>query len=1593
MGESKAAQARRDQMTALIDHVRERMGDRAEAIVPMVERYFDRLATDDLTARTPDALFGTALGHWRFAEERLPGHHKVRVFNPRLDVHGWQSAHTVVETVTDDMPFLVDSIAAELARQGRGVHLIAHPVLAVERRADGSRGALLAPDAPGAVLESMIHIEIDEDGDAASRDALAATLDKILGDVRAAVEDWRAMRALLESAIAGLAAAPEDEAQRAEYGEFLRWLAADNFVLLGARDYVVKDGALVQAAGLGLLRDADRHGMGRQDLTGGIHQVLDLPDSLIITKANIESTVHRRAVMDFVGVKQFDAAGAAVGERRFYGLFTSTAYQLRPRDIPLLRGKVARVVARAGFAPGSHDGKALVNALENYPRDELFQLSEDELSGIALGILRLEERPRTGLFLRVDPFGRWISALVYLPRDRFDTALRQAIEVILMRAAGGEVMSRTSLVGQGDLARVHLVVHATAEKVPALDAAAIEAEITLAARGWTDRLREALIGAQGEDQGLRLNRRWQNAFPAGYREIQGPDAALADIARAEPLVARGELGAVTQAVYRRLEDDQSVLRFKLYRLGLPVPLSDCLPLLEHMGLKVMDEIPYALRLADGLIVWMLDFRLIEPNGGKLTLDALGPLLEDAFAQAWAGSTEDDRFNRLVVLAAMPARDVMILRAVAKYLRQIGIAFSQEYMEETLAHWPAIARELVALFRLRHDPRLAGDRAALYAARREAIVAALDEVASLDEDRILRRFLNIIDASLRTNLFQAGPKGAAKPCLAIKLDSRQVEGLPKPKPLVEIWIFSPRVEGIHLRGGRVARGGIRWSDRREDFRTEVLGLVKAQMVKNAVIVPTGSKGGFYPKRMPAAGSREAVQAEAIECYKIFIGGLLDVTDDIKAGAIVPPRDVVRHDQDDPYLVVAADKGTATFSDIANGIAQERGFWLDDAFASGGSAGYDHKVMGITAKGAWEAVKRHFRELGHDTQVTPFTVAGIGDMSGDVFGNGMLLSPVIRLVAAFDHRHIFLDPDPDVARTFAERQRLFALPRSSWDDFDKGLISAGGGVFSRNLKSIPLSEPVRAMLDLTAAQVTPQELMQAILKARVDLLWFGGIGTYVKAQGETNLQAGDKANDAIRIDGRDLRARVVGEGANLGTTQRGRIEYALAGGRINTDAIDNSAGVDCSDHEVNIKILLNGVMADGDLTRKQRDSLLKEMTGDVADLVLRDNYLQTQAISMIEARGHKALESQSRLMRMLEADGMLDRAVEFLPGEEEMTARARARQGLTRPELAVLLAYAKMYLQEALLEGDAPEDSYLSSHLLRYFPELLQARFAAGIEKHRLRREIIATQLANSIVNWVGPTFISRIQESTGFDVGTIARAYTAARAIFDLRGVCQAIDALDGRVPAATQTAMLLGTGDATRQATMWLLHNEVQPMAIGNTVDRFQGGMAALSAALGELLPQRPAQRLAAARDSLVATGVPADLAQAIAALPSLAGGLDIVAAATGTQTAVIAMGGTYFRLGDVIGLDALRDAAASIDPADHWERLALNALVDDLYTQQRLLAAAASAAPGGVDGWVEVNAAGIGRTQALVNELSTGGASLAKLTFAGRHLRGQFSV
>jgi glutamate dehydrogenase len=1569
-------------------------GKEAAQAQAFIRTYFAGVAPEDLLESPPETLFGNALSLWAFLKRRAPATPRVRVYNPTMEEHGWLSTHTIVEVVTDDMPFLVDSIVNALNQVGLVVHLLIHPIVPVARDSQGR----LTGIGEGGKPESVQHVQVTRQAGADRLAEIEGHLLEVLASVRAATEDWRPCLERIDSLIAGLDAQPpplpQDEID--ETKAFLAWLRDDHFLFLGFREYrlVVRDGQdyseIVEGSGLGILRaispeSAQRHA---QPLPPAVSRYTRTRQLLDITKATSRSRVHRPVYMDYVGVRRFGAGGEVVGEYRILGLLTSAAYNRNPREIPLLRRKVARVIDHAGFPPRSHNGKALLNILETYPRDELFQIDEATLTETALGILHLEERQRIRLFIRRDSYARFYSCLTFVPRDRYSTDLRERIERILMEALHGDAAEYATQVSESPMARTHFMIHTSRELEAPPDVAAIEERIAAAARDWSDDLRDAAIEGLGEARGSALYQRYRAAFPAGYRDAFQARVAVGDIERIEGL---GQ--GIAMSLYRRVNAPENLLHFKVYHRGDPVPMSDILPMLENMGLRVIEEMPFLVTPEGVEGVWIHDFSLRSRSGQDVDIASLRDRFQDAFAQVWSGGIEDDRFNQLVLLAALTWREASILRAYARYLRQAGFGFSQSYMQETLARNAEISKALIQLFRARFDPDAEDGREARVAAVRAAIAEALDKVASLDEDRILRRFLDLIEATLRTNAFQRGPDGADRPALAFKLDSRAIAELPEPRPLCEIWVYAPRVEAVHLRFGRVARGGIRWSDRREDFRTEVLGLVKAQQVKNAVIVPVGAKGGFVVKRPPAEGGRDAVQAEGIACYRIMIGSMLDVTDNLKGGDVARPERVVRYDGDDPYLVVAADKGTATFSDIANGIALERGFWLGDAFASGGSAGYDHKKMGITARGAWEAVKRHFRELGRDIQSEDFTVVGIGDMAGDVFGNGMLLSRHTKLVAAFNNLHIFLDPDPDPEASFRERERLFNLPRSSWTDYDATLISKGGGVFERRAKSLAVSPEAAARLGIAPGTMTPNDLIRAILKAPVDLLYNGGIGTYVKASSETHAQVGDRANDSLRVDGRELRAKVVGEGGNLGFTQLGRVEYALAGGRINTDAIDNSAGVDCSDHEVNIKILLNDVVGAGDMTTKQRDKLLAEMTDEVAGLVLRDNYQQTQSLSVMSAQGAGALESQGRFMRLLEGRKFLDRGLEYLPNDEALAERQAKGTGLTRPELAVLLAYAKMATFEALLASEMPDDPHFADDLERYFPIPLRERFAAAIGRHRLRREIIATVVTNSLINRVGATFIHELMDRTGQAADDIARAYTVARDTFSLRDLWAAIEALDTKAPASAQAAMMLELGGVVERCTLWFLRNETQPLAIAATVARYRPGIVELAAALDGMMSEDRRRAVAGVAQPWIEAGVPAELASGVARLRTLASGADIVRTAAREGRGVVETARVYFALGDRLGFDWVRDCAGRLVPESHWQRMALQALADDCRAQQCLLAAKILEANGAIDEgtvetWAERNKATVGRVDHLLGDLRAGAqVDLAMLTVANRQL------
>ncbi|MFF3020606.1 NAD-glutamate dehydrogenase [Streptomyces sp. NPDC057939] len=1601
-----------------------------------LQRYYLHTAPEDLLDRDPVDVFGAALSHYRLAEKRPQGTANVRVHTPTVEENGWTSSHSVVEVVTDDMPFLVDSVTNELSRQGRGIHVVIHPQVVVRRDVTGKLIEILGPDCDAhgprtarphdSLVESWIHVEIDRETDKADLKQITVDLLRVLSDVRESVEDWEKMRDAALRIADELPAEPTApdlrEYELEEARELLRWLADDHFTFLGYREYnLVDDDALsaVPGTGLGILR-SDPHHSGKDDGHPVSPSFNRLPADarakarehrlLVLTKANSRSTVHRPSYLDYVGVKKFDADGNVVGERRFLGLFSSAAYTESVRRVPVIRRKVAEVLDGAGFSPSSHDGRDLLQILETYPRDELFQTPVDQLQSIATSVLYLQERRRLRLYLRQDEYGRYYSALVYLPRDRYTTGVRLRLIDILKEELDGISVDFTAWNTESILSRIHFVVRVPQGKeLPVLtdgDVERIEARLVEAARSWADGFGEALVAELGEERAAELLRKYGTSFPEGYKADHSPRAAVADLCHLERLSASDREFALS--LYEPVGAGPGERRFKIYRTGEQVSLSAVLPVLQRLGVEVTDERPYELRRTDRVSAWIYDFGLRMPlstgNDDSYLGDDARERFQDAFAAVWKGEAENDNFNTLVLGAGLTWRQAVVLRAYAKYLRQAGSTFSQDYMEDTLRNNVHTTRLLVSLFEARMSPVRQAAGSELVDAMLEELDGALDQVASLDEDRILRAFLTLIKATLRTNFFQLNSAGEQHSYVSVKFDPQAIPDLPAPRPAFEIWVYSPRVEGVHLRFGKVARGGLRWSDRREDFRTEILGLVKAQMVKNTVIVPVGAKGGFVAKNLPDPSvDRDAWLAEGIASYKIFISALLDITDNMVSGEVVPPTGVVRHDEDDTYLVVAADKGTATFSDIANGVAEAYGFWLGDAFASGGSAGYDHKGMGITARGAWESVKRHFRELGHDTQTEDFTVVGVGDMSGDVFGNGMLLSEHIRLVAAFDHRHIFIDPNPDAATSYAERRRLFDLPRSSWADYDTALLSAGGGVHPRSAKAIPLNAQVREALGIEAGvtKMTPAELMQTILQAPVDLLWNGGIGTYVKSTAETHADVGDKANDAIRVNGSDVRAKVIGEGGNLGLTQLGRIEFARTGaggegGKINTDAIDNSAGVDTSDHEVNIKILLNAVVADGDLTVKQRNALLAEMTDEVGHLVLRNNYAQNVALANGASQAPSLLHAQQRFMRRLERDGLLNRALEFLPTDRQIRELLSNGKGLTQPELAVLFAYTKITVADELIATGLPDDPYLRRLLHAYFPGALRAKFPEQIEGHALRREIITTLLVNDTVNTGGSTFLHRLREETGASLEEIVRAQLAAREIFGLADVWDAVEALDNEVDASVQTRVRLHSRRLVERGTRWLLNNRPQPLQITETIEAFGRRVSEVWAELPKLVRGADLDWYRSIMDELTGEGVPEELAAKVAGFSSAFPTLDIVAIADRTGVDPLDVAEVYYDLADRLDITQLMDRIIELPRADRWQSMARASIREDLFAAHAALTADVLAVGNGTStpeerfkAWEDKNAAIIGRARSTLEEIQgSDDFDLANLSVAMRTMR-----
>ncbi|WP_207631208.1 MULTISPECIES: NAD-glutamate dehydrogenase [unclassified Actinopolyspora] len=1621
--------------------------ERAVRTVPelahLLRTYYRHVPSEEMAGDEPADLAGALRAHYELAAHRAPGRPVVRIFNPDRSTDGWQSPGSVVQLVTDDMPYLVDSVVAELTEAGAQVQRIVHPIVVVRRDVAGELREVLPdadPSAPpaDALTESWMFLEIDRLAESDRTRDLEQRLLTVLTDVREVVEDTDRMHATARGIADSLEKdAPPLSAERIRDGAaLLRWLADGHFMFLGYRhDEVASDQDSgeatlrgILATGLGVLRSDSS---AARSLSTDSETVTDLDpgELLVLTQANAASPVHRAGHPFYVGVRTFDSEGRVTGEHRFIGLFTTTALHENVLDIPVIERRAREVIHRAGFPLESHSGQRMLEEIQSYPRTELFATESDTLFEIITGVLALVERRKLKLFLRRDPYGRFFSCLVYLPRERYTTRSRLAMQEVLLAELDGTGLEYSTRVGESALARVHFVVHTEPGTRIEPEVNLVQRRLSEAIRTWDDDMVEEIdaerrgdrIEARRDGRAITSGsetiseegQRYASAFPEAYKEDFSAADGLVDLRRLEGISRPGELA---MSFYAPRDAGPGDRRFKMF-LTERVTLSRVLPVLQSMGVEVVDERPYEVSPDEETRRWIFDFGLrpdqglLEQSGGE-RMDTLRERFEEAFRAVWQGDSEVDRFNSLVLRAGLTWRQTAVLRAYAKYLRQVGVAYSQDYIEDALLAHESITVQLVQLFEARFDPEL--DETSRDSREQELVAAierAVDEVSSLDADRILRNYLSLIRATLRTNHFVRGADALPRSFWSFKLEPQEIPGLPEPRPQYEIFVYSPRFEGVHLRFGSVARGGLRWSDRREDFRTEILGLAKAQAVKNAVIAPVGAKGGFVLKRPPVstgdpAADREAVREEGIACYRMFISAMLDVTDNLVGGGVAPPENVVRHDGADTYLVVAADKGTATFSDIANEVAESYGFWLGDAFASGGSVGYDHKAMGITAKGAWESVKRHFRELGTDTQREEFTVVGVGDMAGDVFGNGMLLSEHIRLVAAFNHMHVFIDPDPDPASSFAERSRLFGLSRSTWDDYDRDVISEGGGVWPRSAKSIPLNPRIRAVLgiDGSVSRLTPIELIRAILCAPVDLLWNGGIGTYVKASTQSHAEVGDKANDPVRVDGADLGAKVVGEGGNLGMTQLGRIEFARNGGKVNTDALDNSGGVDCSDHEVNIKILLDQLVAEGRLDRSRRDELLREMTDEVADLVLTDNYRQNAVLGTSRSHADQMVSVHSRLVAELEKRSGLDRELEALPSAEQFRELEKSGQGLSSPELATLMGHVKLALKQDVLSSDLPDTEAFASRLPEYFPEPLRSDYVDAVRQHPLHRELTTTLLVNEVVDGAGVSYAYRLLEEMSAETTDAVRAFEVVTGVYDLPGLWAEIEGLHGTVPSEVVDFMVLETRRLLDRASRWLLSNRPQPLATGAEIQRFRPVVADLSESVWDLVQGRAARNAADKSDRLVEQGVPEKLARRIGTLLDTFALLDITEiaelaerdAGVSAERSPRESAELYFALSEYLDMERMLVSVGELERGNRWHALARLALRDDLYASLRAIAVDVlrsgepdEGAEDKIAQWESANASRIGRARASLEEIKhSGRQDLATLSVAARQLR-----
>lgn len=1564
-----------------------------KGLLGFIRELYKFTPAEELNKRDHKSRYMSAISVFRFLNEKPHNDYKIRVFNPTIEKDGWESPYTHIEMINDDMPFLVDSLSEEVNRHAIRIVDLFHPVIKVARNEYGILQSIAGSNDNKGKLESVVQMQIARISNKQCL-SLEKDLQEVLNYVKVSVQDWEDVLRKVSYVITEVNAASEfllhslDDLHKKqgrdnalEIQEFLQWIKGGNFVFLGYVEHN-KVAKIVKGSNLGILKLDETIVSPRDWSNVEKNPFLSKNQGLLeISKANRKSPVHRPAYMDYIGIKKLDENGEVVGEHSFIGLFTSSVYYQSIKDVPLIRKKLEWIHKKSGFSSGGHSGKALAAILEDFPRDELLQSTEQQLFDTAMGIVLLSTQPKVRIFFRKDEFERFVSCIAFIPREVMSTNLRLKIEEILTCELNGEISNYYTQITESNMARLQFIVKTQAGKLPKYDEAKIEQKVVNAARVWTDDLRGDLCRRAGEERGEELFEKYKDGFSVSYHNRFSVEDAYYDILRMEKLLKER---VVSFDIYESLEGTEEIFEFKIYTLDEQIKLSRIMPILENMGLSTLDEHTYIVKPAKSAPqsadseVWIHRFRFVVSGLKKPKLSQIKANFEESIYKTWCGLVQNDQLNKLILLSNLQWRDVDILRAYCKYLQQSGFSYSLEYVQNALCNHRDIVKLLVELFSSRFDPEYKEDREVARKKIFSAIDTSLSKVSNLAEDRIIRAIAELINATKRTNYYQKDVEGNLKEYLSFKFASAEISWLPQPKPYAEIFVYSSRVEGIHLRGGKVARGGLRWSDRHEDFRTEVLGLMKAQMTKNSVIIPVGSKGGFVLKKAPTEGGREAILAEGIECYKTFLRGLLDVTDNIVAGKIKHPKNVVRHDGHDAYLVVAADKGTATFSDIANSVSAEYNFWLGDAFASGGSVGYDHKKMAITAKGGWISVQRHFREIGIDVDKEDFTVIGIGDMAGDVFGNGMLRSKHTKLVGAFNHMHIFLDPTPDAAKSFKERERLYNLPRSSWADYDSKLISTGGGVFARSEKSIKLSKQVKELLQIDFDSATPDELIKYMLKAPVGLLWNGGIGTYVKSKRESNENVGDKTNDVLRINGGDLRAKIVGEGGNLGFTQLGRIEYAQKGGRLNTDAIDNSAGVDCSDHEVNIKIVLSEAVASGNLTLANRNKLLESMTENVAELVLRDNRLQTQAITIAELQGTAIIEILGRMMTFLEKQGHLNRTIEYLPDAEEIARRNAEGKGLTRPELSVILAYSKIVLYDNLLGSNLPDDDYYMDDLIRYFPEQLQTKFIKEIENNPLRREIIATSVTNSILNRIGSALFFHIQEDTGVAHCDIARAYTVARDVFGLRELWDDVAACKG-LKVEQQQELFMEIQNIVERSTLWFIKNYPQPLKVTKAVNDFASGVQELSNSLTKIMPKAVKETYEAKLNRYKSSGIDEKLAHKIAVLDALSSACDIVQVARQANLSLSVAGTLYFELGAALNLSWIIGALQKINPHNYWEKISIQSLVDEIYQQQRRLTSEAikhlskdNKSSVAIESWRENNVKQISRYNGFIDDLKT---------------------